>query len=24
VQDGQFEDWFAPNEVHVYRIKRNG
>jgi hypothetical protein len=23
VRDGQFTDWFAPYEVHVYRFKRN-
>jgi hypothetical protein len=22
VKEGAFEDWFAPNEVHVYRLKR--
>jgi hypothetical protein len=24
VESGGFEDWFAPNEVHVYRIRRTG
>jgi hypothetical protein len=22
VKEGAFEDWFGPNEVHVYRLKR--
>jgi len=24
VSGGAFEDWFGPNEVHVYHIKRGG
>jgi hypothetical protein len=24
IKDGGFEDWFAPHDVHVYRIKRAG
>ena len=24
IEDGAFEDWFAPNEVHVYRLNRAG
>ena len=22
LKDGAFEDWFGPNEVHVYRVRR--
>jgi hypothetical protein len=22
IREGGFEDWFAPNDVHVYRMKR--
>ncbi len=24
IKEGGFDDWFAPNDVHVYRIKRRG
>jgi hypothetical protein len=24
IKDGRFEDWFGPNEVHVYKLKRRG
>ncbi|HTL29824.1 MAG TPA: hypothetical protein VL282_11400, partial [Tepidisphaeraceae bacterium] len=23
IQNGGFDDWFAPNDVHVYQIKRH-